>query len=105
MKIVVIGSGVIGSSIALELSRAGHDVIVVDKSAGAGQGSTSSSSAVIRFNYSTYDSVALAWESFHCWQTWQEHLSIELTAYTRLFDVGVIMMDAPIISTPKTTAL
>ncbi|CAB4594970.1 MAG: FAD-dependent oxidoreductase [Actinobacteria bacterium] len=105
MKIVVIGSGVIGSSIALELSRAGHDVIVVDKSAGAGQGSTSSSSAVIRFNYSTYDSIALAWESYHCWQNWQEHLSIELTAYTRLFDVGVIMMDAPVISTTKTTAL
>ncbi len=105
MKIVVIGSGVIGSSIALELSRAGYEVLVVDKAAGAGQGSTSSSSAVIRFNYSTYDSVALAWESFHCWQSWQEHLGIELTAYTRLFDVGVIMMDAPVISTPKTTAL
>ena len=105
MKIVVIGSGVIGSSIALELARSGHTVLVVDKGAGAGQGSTSSSSAVIRFNYSTYDSVALAWESFHCWQNWQEHLGIELPAYTRLFDVGVIMMDAPVISRTKTAAL
>ena len=105
MKIVVIGSGVIGSSIALELARSGHTVLVVDKGAGAGQGSTSSSSAVIRFNYSTYDSVALAWESFHCWKSWQDHLGIELPAYTRLFDVGVIMMDAPVISTTKTAAL
>ena len=105
MKIVVIGSGVIGCSIALELSRNGQSVIVIDKCAGAGQGSTSSSSAVIRFNYSTYDSVALAWESLHCWKNWREHLGIDLPAYSRLFDVGVIMIDAPVISTSKTAAL
>jgi glycine/D-amino acid oxidase-like deaminating enzyme len=105
MKIIIIGSGVIGSSIALELSRLGHEVVVVDKGLGPGQGSTSSSSAVIRFNYSTYDSVALAWESFHCWKNWREHVGIELPAYSKLFDVGVIMIDAPVISTPKTAAL
>jgi len=105
MKIIIIGSGVIGSSIALELSRSGHEVVVVDKGLGPGQGSTSSSSAVIRFNYSTYDSVALAWESFHCWKNWREHLGIELPAYSKLFDVGVIMIDAPVISTPRTAAL
>jgi sarcosine oxidase, subunit beta len=104
-RAVLIGAGVIGSAIALELARAGFDVIVVDKGAGAGQGSTSSSSAVIRFNYSTYDSVALAWESFHCWKNWRDHLGIDLSAYTRLFDVGVIMIDAPVISSPKTAAL
>ena len=102
---IVIGAGVIGSAIALELARSGHEVIVVDSGAGPGQGSTSSSSAVIRFNYSTYDSVALAWESFHCWKKWREHLGIELPAVTRLFDVGVIMIDAPVISTPKSSAL
>jgi glycine/D-amino acid oxidase-like deaminating enzyme len=104
-RAILIGAGVIGSAIALELARAGFDITVVDKGAGAGQGSTSSSSAVIRFNYSTYDSVALAWESFHCWKNWQDHLGIDLPAYTRLFDVGVIMMDAPVISTTKTAAL
>ena len=94
-KAIVIGAGVIGSSIALELSRNGDDVIVIDKGAGAGQGSTSASSAIIRFNYSTLDSIALAWESYHCWKNWREHLGVEVTSYSQLIDVGVLMLDAP----------
>ncbi|MEI8241056.1 MAG: FAD-dependent oxidoreductase, partial [Actinomycetota bacterium] len=54
---VVIGAGVIGSSVALELARGGRKVIVVDKGPSAGAGSTSSSSAIIRFCYSTPDAV------------------------------------------------
>ena len=102
---VVIGAGVIGSAIALELARSGSEVIVIDKAAGAGQGSTSSSSAVIRFNYSTFDSVALAWESFHYWKNWRDHVGIDLPAYSLLFDVGVVMLDAPVISRERTAAL
>ena len=63
MRAVVIGSGVIGSSIALQLVRAGHDVIVIERNSAAGMGSTSASSAVVRFNYSTFDAVMLSWES------------------------------------------
>ena len=65
-RVIVIGAGVIGCSISFELAAKGYDVITVDKAQGPGQGSTSASSAVVRFNYSTFDSVALAWESFHC---------------------------------------
>jgi glycine/D-amino acid oxidase-like deaminating enzyme len=104
-KVIVIGAGVIGSAIAFELAKIGFDVGVIDKAAGAGQGSTSASSAVIRFNYSTYDSVALAWEAFHCWKNWKEHLGVSLSSYTKLHDVGVIMLDAPVISTERTVAL
>ena len=75
--VVVIGAGVIGSSIALELTRAGRDVVVVDKAGGIGHGSTSASSAIIRFNYSTWSGVAAAWESWHCWTHWREHLGHE----------------------------
>ena len=57
---VVIGAGVIGSSVALELSRSGRSVVVVDKGPAAGAGSTSSSSSIIRFSYSTLDSVLTA---------------------------------------------
>jgi sarcosine oxidase subunit beta len=53
MHAVVIGAGVIGSSIALQLKRLGHDVTVIDRNSAAGMGSTSASSAVVRFNYST----------------------------------------------------
>ena len=72
--VVVIGAGVIGSSIAFELSRDGHRVVVVDKAGGVGHGSTSASSAIVRFNYSTWAGVALAWESLHAWRDWRGHL-------------------------------
>lgn len=72
--VVVIGAGVIGSSIALSLAREGHRVLVVDKAGGVGHGSTSASSAIIRFNYSTWAGVALAWESLHAWRDWRAHL-------------------------------
>jgi sarcosine oxidase subunit beta len=71
---VVVGAGVIGSSVALELSRQGRSVVVLDKAGGVGHGSTSASSAIVRFNYSTYEGVALAWESAHAWQDWEHHL-------------------------------
>ena len=48
MHAVVIGAGVIGSSIALQLKRLGHDVTVVERNSAAGMGSTSASSAVVR---------------------------------------------------------
>jgi len=72
--VVVVGAGVIGSSIAFELTRSGRSVVVVDKASGPGQGSSSASSAVSRFNYSTWDGVALSWESKHCWENWADHL-------------------------------
>jgi sarcosine oxidase, subunit beta len=103
---VVIGAGVIGSSVALELSRAGMRVAVVDKGRGPGQGSTSASSAIMRFNYSTFEGVATAWESLHCWQNWSDHLETsatrDLAAYRQ---TGVVMLDAPIVPRDKATAL
>jgi sarcosine oxidase, subunit beta len=71
---VVVGAGVIGSSVALELTRGGRTVVVVDKAGDVGHGSTSASSAIIRFNYSTFEGVALAWEALHGWRSWPEHL-------------------------------
>src|SRR6188472_2701034 len=71
---VVVGAGVIGAAIALELARAGRSVLVVDKAGGIGHGSTSASSAIVRFHYSTRTAVALAWEARHCWEDWRGHL-------------------------------
>ena len=59
---VIVGGGVIGCSIALELSRGGRRVVVVDKGPAAGAGSTSSSSAVVRFHYSTLPGVVASWD-------------------------------------------
>jgi sarcosine oxidase subunit beta len=74
---VVIGAGVIGSSVALELARGGRDVVVVDKGPGAGTGSTSASSAIIRYSYSTRDAILTAWESAQLWFEWAAHLGVD----------------------------
>ncbi len=73
-QVVVIGAGVIGSAVALELARRGHDVVVVDRLPSAGYGSTSSSSAVVRFSYSTTAGVAMSYEGLHYWLDWANHI-------------------------------
>ena len=90
---VVVGAGVIGSSIALELARAGRSVVVVDRAAGAGQGSTSASSAVIRYNFSTLAGVVASWESHFCWQSWSEHLGHDVGALARFERGGLVVLD------------
>jgi sarcosine oxidase subunit beta len=73
----VIGAGVIGSAVALELARSGRSVVCVDKGAAPGAGSTSASSSIIRFSYSTPDAVLTAWESAAIWHDWSGHLGVE----------------------------
>lgn len=83
---VVIGRGVIGSAIALELARDGWDVAAIDRHGAAGHGSTSGSSGVIRFNYSTRDGSALAWEGYHAWADLAAHVGAseaEVARYVR----------------------
>lgn len=94
MQTVVVGAGVIGSAIALELARSGADVTVVDRAGAAGHGSTSASSAVVRFNFSTRDGVALAWEARHCWEHWHEHLgSPDEGTRASFHRAGLVLLD------------
>jgi sarcosine oxidase subunit beta len=71
---IVIGAGVIGSSVALELARTGRSVTVVDKGPGPGAGSTSASASIIRYSYSTRDPILTAWEAAPMWRDWEGHL-------------------------------
>jgi glycine/D-amino acid oxidase-like deaminating enzyme len=107
---------VIGSSIALQLKRLGHDVTVVERNSAAGMGSTSASSAVVRFNYSTFDAVALSWESYFLWKEFKElidgtnsysskPLNNSQEHYAHLEDRGYVMLDVPVLSNDKTMAL
>ena len=57
---IIIGAGVIGTSIALGLSRKGLKTLNVDSLPAAGYGSTSNSSAIIRPFYSAIENCALA---------------------------------------------
>jgi sarcosine oxidase subunit beta len=93
---VVIGAGVIGSAIALELAKGSRRVVVVDRAGGAGQGSTSASSAVVRYNFSTFAGVATAWESQFCWSAWGEHLGHDVNDLARFERSGLVMLDVEV---------
>ena len=74
---IIIGSGIIGCSIAYELSKKGWKTLNVDTLPAAGNGSTANTCAVIRVHYSTIDGTALALENYHYWCNWAEYLGIE----------------------------
>ncbi len=90
---VIIGAGVMGCSIALELSRRGRSVVVVDRRGAAGAGSTSASSAVVRFSYSTPTGVHLSWEGVQYWKRWDEVVGDhDELGRTRFVDCGQLLM-------------
>jgi sarcosine oxidase subunit beta len=93
---VIIGAGVMGCSIALQMARAGQRPIVLDKGRAAGAGSTSASSALIRFNYSALDAVRLAWESGQLWQRWDDFLGApDELGHARFIRTGMLVLDSP----------
>ncbi len=71
---VIVGAGVIGTAIAYELAQRGWRVAGVERNPGAGQGSTSSSSAIVRFTYSTRAGVAMSYEGLQYWLRWVDHV-------------------------------
>jgi len=74
---IIIGSGIIGCSIAFELSKKGWKTLNVDKLAAAGLGSTANSCAVVRVHYSTLEGTAVAYESYRYWNDWTNYLGVE----------------------------
>lgn len=74
---IVIGAGVIGAAIALELNRLGMHTVSIDKNPASGYGPTSASCAIIRVHYSTVDGTALAYEGYHYWRDWAEYLGVD----------------------------
>lgn len=93
---VVIGAGVIGSAVAFELARSGRRVVCVDKGPAPGSGSTSSSSAIIRFSYSTPAGVLTSWEAAACWQDWARHLGVvDPAGMVRYVPTGTLVLRSP----------
>jgi sarcosine oxidase subunit beta len=93
---VVIGAGVIGSAIGLELARDGWDVTILERGSGVGHGSTAASSAVIRFTYSTHAGTAMAYESAEWWRTWSDYVQLpEHTPLARFIQCGMVFFDDP----------
>ena len=63
MRASVIGAGVVGCAVGLELQRRGCRVTVIDKNGEAGHGSTSASCGIVRRFYSQPGMVAMAHEA------------------------------------------
>lgn len=94
---IVIGAGVIGSSIAYQLAKRGLAVTVVDRAAAPGLGSSGSSSAIVRFTYSTLAGTLTAWESSFAWENWRDYLAAPAgEAVARLHRNGMVLLDAPV---------
>lgn len=92
---VVIGAGVVGSSIALELQRGGRDVVVVDRAAAVGAGSTGASSAIVRFTYSTWPGIVASAEAMHRWVAWERHLGVDVGPLAAFHRIGMLHIPAP----------
>jgi glycine/D-amino acid oxidase-like deaminating enzyme len=94
--IIVIGAGIVGSSAAFQLAKSGHDVLLVDKAAGAGFGSTSASSAVVRFEYSKLETAVSAWESKFIWENLRDYLELPASEPVVGFHrIGIVILDSP----------
>jgi sarcosine oxidase subunit beta len=104
---VVVGAGVLGCAVAEAFARNGLDVHVVDRGSGPGQGSTSASSAIVRFNYSTFAGVATAWEAKFAWEDWESRLGgpDDDGGLARFVRTGAVCLDAPTHDPAKVLAL
>jgi sarcosine oxidase subunit beta len=93
---IIIGSGIIGCSIAHELSKKGWKTLNVDTLSSAGAGSTANTCAVIRVHYSTIDGTALAYESYRYWCDWADYIGVEdPRGMAEFIQRGVLVFKSP----------
>lgn len=84
-EVLIIGTGVIGTAIAFEMSKAGWKTLSLDRNTQVGHGSTAGSCAIIRMHYSTFDGTAFAWEGYHYWRDWAAYLDLPKDAQLAQF--------------------
>ena len=91
--VIIIGTGVIGAAIAFELAKSGYKTLSLDRNTQVGHGSTAGSCAIIRMHYSTLDGTAFAWEGYHYWRDWAEHLGLpEDAPLAKFLECGCMVM-------------
>ena len=72
--VIVIGAGVIGSSVAYHLQRLGAGSVLVLERSQIGAGTTSQSSGILRTHYSVRQNVELAKDSWNVFKDFQNYL-------------------------------
>lgn len=90
-RVIVVGAGIIGASIAYQLARHGVDVIALDKGVGPAEGSTGASSSICRCRYTFPEVVRLAFHGQEAYGNWAEFTGLTETR-SGLNRVGVLWM-------------
>ncbi len=90
--IVIAGAGVIGLCAAVQLARRSTArIVVVERAATVGAGSTGASSAVCRHKYSLPEMITLASDGITAYRHWSEFLgTTDVLAHYQ--DVGVLWL-------------
>jgi len=73
---IVVGAGVIGASVAHNLSQRGLKVLILERQS-VGAGATGASSGLVRMHYDIEVDAALAWQSFHFFRDWRARIGGE----------------------------
>jgi len=90
--VVIIGGGIIGMSIAHQIARRSVlRVVVLEKGAGLGEGSTGGSSAITRQRYSKLESIRVARDGNIIWRNWADYTGLS-EPVGRFHDIGVLWM-------------
>jgi sarcosine oxidase subunit beta len=75
--VLIVGAGIIGLNIALQIARRSTlRVIVVERGAAVGEGSTGASSAVCRFRYSLDEVTCLAHDGVQAYRHWSAYTGL-----------------------------
>ena len=89
--VVVVGSGIIGASIAYQLAVRGVGVVALDKAAGPAEGSTGASTSICRCKYTLADLTNLASFGLDVFANWSDFTRLE-EVRAELHRVGVVWM-------------
>jgi glycine/D-amino acid oxidase-like deaminating enzyme len=90
--VVVAGAGIIGLASAYQIARrSALRVLVLDKGAAVGEGSTGASSSICRTRYSSDDMVCLARDGIEAYRHWAQFTGIE-TPRAALVPDGVLWL-------------
>ncbi|MEE8331099.1 MAG: FAD-dependent oxidoreductase [Acidimicrobiia bacterium] len=75
--VVVVGAGIIGLSIAYQLAlRSSQQIVVLEKAANVGEGSTGASCAILRQRYTYPDAIRMARDGLQTYRNWAEYTGI-----------------------------